>query len=147
MTNKLSLHFGARPSVRIPFRPVRTRDRHDGWTLARQRAFIAALADLGSVSRAAASVGISARSAYRLKRRDDAASFSKAWDRALDHACARRIEEQRVQAEWRRSKPYFYGNLQRGVLPNDDSAALLRRLDRLEKCLAGRSGSSTGENV
>ena len=96
---------------------------------------------------AAAGVGISARSAYRLKRRSDAASFAAAWDRALDHACAVRIEERRVQAEWQRSQAYFYGNLQRAVIPKDDSAQQLRRLERVEKRLAGRSGSSTAENV
>ncbi len=147
MTNKAILIFAAPAPVRIRFRPVATRARHDGWTVQRQGDFIAALAALGSVSRAAARVGISARSAYRLKGRGDAVAFSDAWDHALDHARARRIEEERVQAEWRRSRPYFYGNLQRGVVPADDQAALLRRLERLENRFMRRNGSSTRGNV
>ena len=48
----------------IAFDPVpRLRQRRNGWTEERQRAFIAALADCASVSRAARAVGVSARSA------------------------------------------------------------------------------------
>lgn len=38
------------------FTPVPSKPRHDGWTPERQKAFIEALADTGSVSRAAAMV-------------------------------------------------------------------------------------------
>jgi hypothetical protein len=46
---------------------VPVRNRYDGWTAGRQRAFIAALAETGCVSEACAEVGIIARSAYRLR--------------------------------------------------------------------------------
>ena len=50
------------------FAPVpRKCARHDGWTPARQRAFIEALADTGSVSRAAAQVNMSTEGAYYLR--------------------------------------------------------------------------------
>lgn len=46
------------------FDPVpRMRARHDGWTPERQKAFIEALADTGSVSRAAAMVNMTPRCA------------------------------------------------------------------------------------
>lgn len=69
----------------IPFRPVPSRtNRRDGWTEARQRAFIAALARCGSVSAAARQVGKSASGAYRLCNRDGAEDFVRAWDEAVE---------------------------------------------------------------
>src|SRR5689334_13687723 len=53
------------PAIR--FAPVPVKRRHDGWTVERQQAFIAALATGGCVSEACAEVGITARSAYRLR--------------------------------------------------------------------------------
>jgi hypothetical protein len=72
------------------FTPVRLSvQRHDGWTAERQRTFIAALADSGSVSDAARAAGVSARSAYRLRRRPGAEAFDRAWDQALVFASQR----------------------------------------------------------
>ena len=65
------------------FAPVpRLRDRHDGWTPERQRAFIAALADCGSVRSAASMVNMSSESAYALRRHPQAAGFRAAWHAA-----------------------------------------------------------------
>ncbi len=72
-------------SPHIPFTPVpRQRRRRNGWSEERQRAFIAALAECGSVGRAARSVGMTARSAYRLMDADGADDFARAWDRAIE---------------------------------------------------------------
>lgn len=69
----------------FPFTPVPSASlRHDGWTPERQRDFIAQLARIGMVSAAARAVGMSAKSAYALRKRTGAASFAAAWDRALD---------------------------------------------------------------
>ena len=66
------------------FTPVSLRrSRHDGWTAARQRIFLGTLADTGSISRACQAAGMTARSAYRLRRHPDAHSFAHAWDHAL----------------------------------------------------------------
>lgn len=74
----------------IDFTPVpRLRNRRSGWTEARQRAFIAALARCGSVKAAAAHVGLSARTAYRLIDAPGADSFAEAWDKAMDIGLAR----------------------------------------------------------
>lgn len=67
----------------IPFDPVPVSPRRDGWTAAKQRRFIEALAETGIVRVAAAAVGMSEESAYRLARRADAQSFCNAWDAAL----------------------------------------------------------------
>ena len=67
-----------------PFTPVARRYRHDGWTAERQRAFIHALAETGSVSAAAARINMSSEGAYYLRRQPGAESFSAAWDAALD---------------------------------------------------------------
>lgn len=71
------------------FPPVPTRRRHDGWTAERQRRFIAALAETGCVSEACAEVGITPRSAYRLRQHAGAEAFHKAWDHAQSLGAAR----------------------------------------------------------
>jgi hypothetical protein len=72
------------------FAPVpRLKKRHDGWTAERQRAFIAALADTGSVTRAAGIVNMAQTNCYTLRRAPGAESFAAAWDAALDFGLAR----------------------------------------------------------
>jgi hypothetical protein len=66
--------------------PVRRKVRHDGWSPDRQRAFIEALADRGSVTEAADAVGMSARSAYKLRRSPGGENFAHAWDAAIHQA-------------------------------------------------------------
>jgi len=79
-----------KPEVEAPgFVPAAVRTRHDGWTAARQRDFIQALAETGCVSEACAEVGISARSAYRLREHPKAGGFRAAWDHALSLSTAR----------------------------------------------------------
>lgn len=74
------------PAGSIPeFAPVpRKRERHDGWTPERQRAFIETLADTGSVASACKAVNMSTVGAYYLRRQPGAESFRAAWDAALD---------------------------------------------------------------
>ena len=71
------------------FTPVHRKYRHDGWTPERQRGFIAALADTGSVSRAAALVNMTPEGAYYLRRQAGAESFRRAWEAALDFGVQR----------------------------------------------------------
>lgn len=66
------------------FAPVpRHYNRHDGWTPQRQRGFIEALADLGSVKAAAHAVNMTPEGAYLLRRHPEAAEFRRAWEAAL----------------------------------------------------------------
>jgi hypothetical protein len=68
----------------VAFEPARTpRPRRDGWTADRQRVFIRALAETGCATYAAATVGLSASSAYRLAAKAEARAFARAWDEAL----------------------------------------------------------------
>tara|TARA_R110001592_G_scaffold108798_1_gene304001 strand:+ start:172 stop:981 length:810 start_codon:yes stop_codon:yes gene_type:complete len=60
--------------------------RHDGWTPERQRAFIDALAQCGSVPNAARSVGMAAGRIYQLRHRESAEEFRAAWDDAIKKA-------------------------------------------------------------
>lgn len=76
----------------VPFDPVALRTRTDGWTAQRQRAFIEALADTGSVEMAAEQAGVSVQSAYRLRRKPEAAAFELAWRSAMAHAANRLVD-------------------------------------------------------
>jgi hypothetical protein len=71
------------------FDAVPRKYRHDGWTPDRQRAFIEALADTGSVSRAAHEVNMSPEGAYYLRRQRGAEGFRRAWEAALDFGVQR----------------------------------------------------------
>ena len=65
------------------FTPVKRRERKGGWSAKVQCAFLAALYLTGSVNAAAARVGRSRESAYRLRRAKGGESFAAAWDRIL----------------------------------------------------------------
>ena len=69
-----------------PFTPTHLRPRHDGWTTARQIAFVEAFADCGCVDAACQRVGMSRASAYALRRHAASGSFRDAWDAAIDSA-------------------------------------------------------------
>lgn len=74
------------PADALPvFAPVPSQtNRADGWTPERQKAFIEALADTGSVSAACKAVDMSTVGAYRIRRLPEAAEFRAAWQAALD---------------------------------------------------------------
>ena len=72
------------PAPQIPdFTPAPTRKRHAGWTAEKQRRFIEHLSLTGNVGEACAVVRVASSSAYRLKHKVGAESFSRAWDAAL----------------------------------------------------------------
>jgi hypothetical protein len=54
------------------------------WTPAKQRIFLAALLDTGSVAAASRAAGMSRSSAHRLRQRLAGTPFDRAWDRALE---------------------------------------------------------------
>jgi hypothetical protein len=82
------------PAGELPdFVPVpREYNRHDGWTEDRQRRFIAAIADTGSVHAACKAVNMSQAGAYHLRRQPGAQSFRAAWQAAIDLG-VQRIED------------------------------------------------------
>ena len=80
----------ADPANHIAFTPVpRARARRTGWSPDRQRFFLFALSRCGSVARAARSVGMSPRSAYRLAHAPGAEDFVRAWDQAIEEGLER----------------------------------------------------------
>lgn len=79
-TTRLPVPHGELPD----FTPVPIKPRSDGWTPERQRDFIEALADTGSVNAACKYVNMSTVGAYRIRRLPEGESFRKAWDAALD---------------------------------------------------------------
>jgi hypothetical protein len=77
------------PQPAPEFDTAPTRKRHAGWTAERQRRFIEHLALTGHVGEACGLVGVASSSAYRLKNRAGAESFSRAWDAAVRLATTR----------------------------------------------------------
>jgi hypothetical protein len=71
------------PLDELAFDPVPVKPRRDGWTPARQLAFIHRLALIGCVASAARAVGMSRESAYRLLEKSGSESFAAAWEKAL----------------------------------------------------------------
>ena len=111
------------------FTPVPlTRHRHDGWTPERQRGFIAALAETGLVAQAAHSVGMSAASAYTLRRRPHAESFALAWNRVEDEARKRALAFVVDQAIHGSTRPRFYRGKFVGTMRNFESHMALAAL-------------------
>jgi hypothetical protein len=136
------------PRPRLPaFHPVPIRLRADGWTPLRQAEFIGMLAETGSVSAAAAFVGMARETAYRLRRRPDAAEFAHAWDVALVLAGVRRPGEaplappsrkvtggptwrMLVDGSWR---PLMRRGKYAGSMQKADNSALLAFLAQLDR--------------
>jgi hypothetical protein len=87
--------------------PVLRKRRADGWSPDKQREFIEALADSGSVAQAAQAVGMSERSAYKLRRSPGAESFDYAWSAATDAAAKRLLDEAFERALVGSDEPVF----------------------------------------
>lgn len=119
----------------LRFTPVpRKRVRRDGWTEETQRLFILSLSECGCVRQAAFSVGMSARSAYRLLDAEGADSFAEAWDEAISLG----IERLRGEAMARAFEGAWVPVVRRGRLVRFEH----RRNDRLAiGLLSGRSAS------
>lgn len=120
---------------RVPaFIPVPTRERADGWTPARQTAFLAHLAITRSVSAAARRVRMARETAYRLRRKPGAESFAAAWDAVLGRGAGKRkvtTEERRRRALYGLVKPMIYQGRHVGAMKKADNTALLGHLAQL----------------
>ncbi len=68
------------------FLPVPVKSRADGWTPEKQWRFVELLAQTASIGQAVRAVGMTARSAHRLRLHPQAAAFRAAWDAALGQA-------------------------------------------------------------
>ncbi|MFC4292160.1 hypothetical protein ACFOWX_07005 [Sphingorhabdus arenilitoris] len=97
------------------FTPVPAGKRQNGWSPARQKAFIQTLAETGSVTRAARSVNLSAPGAYYLRRHRHGGEFRRAWDQALELAMSylkdlafERTVEGELEPVWQKGKLVGY---------------------------------------
>ena len=96
------------------FAAVPVRARHDGWTPARQIAFVNALAACACVDEACRLVGMSTKSYYTLRTRPDAGSFRQAVDTALDLGIHRLADAMLGRAINGVADPVFYKGEQIG---------------------------------
>ncbi|GAA0727730.1 hypothetical protein [Sphingomonas japonica] len=116
--------------------------RHDGWTPARQRLFLEAIAEGHSVTSACALVGMAPSSAYALRRRAAGAGFALGWraanliarDKVADTLLARAIEGQ-VETLTRPDGESYT----RHRYDNRLASTMLARLDRFADVDAGES--------
>ncbi|MEL7708438.1 hypothetical protein AAG593_15875 [Citromicrobium bathyomarinum] len=125
------------------FRPVPLRTRHDGWSVARQCAFLVQLYPTGSAAAAARHVGMSRASAYRLRARPEARSFADAWDRVLTTPGSgrfegtredfRKVTDAQLFARVKRGlvRPVVYRGAMVRIARKPDVPALLRLTRRL----------------
>lgn len=129
------------------FTPVKLRGRKDGWSAEVQCAFLAQLYVTGSVAAAARAVGRSRASAYKLRERPDAHSFTRSWDQILAGPSkdGTRPTRRRQVADWRKLthdqlnwrieqgfwQPVLYRGKMCGIVREPDDSALLRLISRL----------------
>lgn len=78
------------PSHALPAPP--TPSVRAQWTPAKQRIFVAALLETGSVARAAAAAGMSRSSAHRLRARLAGTTFDRLWTHALAEHARRMVD-------------------------------------------------------
>lgn len=82
---------------------IRPRIRRDGWTNGKRVTFFVTLAATGSVTSACASVGLSRKSAYALRKRDR--TFASLWERGLAMALKARRDAHVPHAEGNKTRP------------------------------------------
>lgn len=131
----------SRPRVpRVPpFYPVPTRTRRDGWTVQRQADFLGMLAETGSVMGACEAVGMSRKSAYKLRARPGAESFAAAWDAALGGPIRKvTVTDLAFLAHHGLVQPLFFRGKYCGATRKPDNSALLRLMKKLDREAARR---------
>ena len=131
------------PEGSVPFAPEPSRKRA-GWSAFRQRIFIEALAETGSVRLAAKAAGLSARSAYALRVRS--VPFDTAWRAAEQLAAGRLAAIAFDRAIHGRIDQVWHGGELVGErrVPNDKMLMwLLARLDSKRFALARETAQMT----
>jgi hypothetical protein len=141
------------PRRTVPaFVPVPLRTRADGWTALRQAEFLGYLAETRSVAEAARRVNMARESAYRLRRKPGAESFTAAWDAAMGLSAGRTLPASKVTGYelWHRAfyglfKPVMRGGRYAGTLRKSDTSALLRVVAK-PGLLTDESGGKSHKN-
>ncbi len=103
------------------------------FTDARKQAFLEALAEQGTVTSAAAVVGLSRRAAYQHRRKDEV--FAEAWTEARETFADNLEMEARRRAVEGIEQPVFHGGVQVGTqrVYSDKLLMMLLRANRPEK--------------
>ena len=131
--------------LHIPFRAVPVKARHDGWTPERQRGFIDRLCLTGNVARCARAVGKSPRSAYSLRDHAGAASFARAWDRALASGQSYQIDVALERCLMGERVPIVRGGVCVGERHRFDNRLTMATLNALDRRAArSQSRAATG---
>ncbi|MEM8918572.1 MAG: hypothetical protein AAGE37_06880 [Pseudomonadota bacterium] len=138
------------PNPLIPsYNPGNRKIRHDGWTPARTRTFLATLRQTGCVTDAARTIGMSTASGYRLRKRD--AVFRAAWDAALADARRGLIAVAHERAVVGRETVIIRKGVEveRRIQPSDAMLALLIKHGDMGGDGAGRQrvGNRTADKV
>ncbi len=110
----------------------------------RQADFLGALAETGSVTKAARRVGMTRESAYRLRGKPGAESFTAAWDQVLAPLPIGKFTSDML---WHRAfsgtlKPLMRGGKHVATVHSPDNAALLRLYRQQQRAERGPRGSS-----
>ncbi|MFM7348806.1 MAG: hypothetical protein ACKO01_04885, partial [Erythrobacter sp.] len=137
-TTRRPAHPGELPAVT----PVPRRgERHYGWTPERQRAFIEALADLGSVGAAARAVDMSSVGAYHLRRQPGTEAFRAAWEAALALGI-QRIEDVAMDRALNGTEEpvYSYGKLVGTRIKHNDRLLMFMLRNRAPERFAAGGG-------
>jgi hypothetical protein len=113
MQNRVPTPRDQRPPL-PDFTPVPRKYRHDGWTPERQRAFIEALAQTGSVKHAAERINMAKEGAYQLRLAPGSESFRAAWNAALDFGVQSLVDIAIDRAKEGVPVPVFYKGNQVG---------------------------------
>jgi hypothetical protein len=155
MMNDAEAKTLALPALRAPtpeaaspdFEPVPLRYRVDGWTPAKQRAFVEHLAEILSIEAAAAFVGMSTESVRQLRRRPGAEGFGAACDAALRKGLAERGRAALIDeaVNGRLVRRFYHGELI-GEERVRSPRLLLALLDKAEALFAG-PGAAESEAV
>jgi hypothetical protein len=140
------LESPALPAFDVPFDPVPVAARHDGWTPAKQRTFIDALAACGCVKAAAGHVGMTAKSAYRLRNRADAVGFAAVWDQAQREGSGRMHDTAMERALNGEHTPIYHRGRQVGTRVRHDNRLVMAVMRHRTAQLNARA-SSTAQNT
>lgn len=125
---------------------IPARQRLDGWTPGRQRAFLEYLADGLTVEAACRGVGLTHQSAYALRKRACGASFAAGWDAAYLHARTRAVDVgySRAMEGYTETTTRPDGSVvSRHKFDNRLLTATITRLDRLADAAGGEAGAVT----
>lgn len=131
----------------IAFRAVPVKARHDGWTPARQRGFIDRLCVTGNVARSARAVGKTPQSAYRLRDHAGAASFARAWDKALASGQSYQIDVGLERSLMGERVPVMRGGVCVGERIRFDNRVVIATLNALDRAARTRNAAGALDRV